>query len=180
MPSLKLKTTMNDFSVAHVKSSKVKNLFSYYTGLQLAMFMVLFKYLVPNEYESPVTFTHRRSDIGALSIIDQLFLVVCRLRNGFHVKDLAFRFHISVQSVSVVFNGWIKYMYRQLGYLSWWPRRDIIISNMPDTYRQDFPRCLAIIDCTELKTEKPSSLLCQSQCYSDYKSTTTLNKETEN
>ena len=35
-------------------------------------------------------------------------------------------------------------------------------------------QCLAIIDCTEIKTETPSSLKVQSQCYSDYKSSTTL------
>ena len=31
-----------------------------------------------------------------------------------------------------------------------------------------------IIDCTEFKIQKPSSLNPQSQCYSDYKSCTTL------
>ncbi|VDI81632.1 Hypothetical predicted protein [Mytilus galloprovincialis] len=45
---------------------------------------------------------------------------------------------------------------------------------MPQQYKHEFPTCLAIIDCTEFKIEKPSTLKSQSQCYSDYKSSTTL------
>jgi len=45
---------------------------------------------------------------------------------------------------------------------------------MPDNYRRDFPTSVAIIDCTELYINKPSSLQVQSQCYSDYKSGTTV------
>ena len=45
---------------------------------------------------------------------------------------------------------------------------------MPADFKKSFPRSLAIVDCTEIKTETPSSLKVQSQCYSDYKSSTTL------
>lgn len=44
---------------------------------------------------------------------------------------------------------------------------------MPESYKKDFPNTLVIIDCTELKVQKPSFLHSQSQCYSDYKSSTT-------
>lgn len=33
---------------------------------------------------------------------------------------------------------------------------------------------MCIIDCTEIKIQKPSSLLFQSQCFSEYKSANTL------
>ena len=65
-------------------------------------------------------------------------------------------------------------MYLKLGYLSWWPSRNVIFDNMPQKYKYDFPTSMAIIDCTEIKTETPSSLKAQSQCFSDYKSSTTL------
>lgn len=45
---------------------------------------------------------------------------------------------------------------------------------MPESYENDFPNTLVIIDCTELKVQKPSSLHRQSQRYSNYKSSTTL------
>lgn len=45
---------------------------------------------------------------------------------------------------------------------------------MPCKFKEDFPNTIVILDGTELKLEKPSSLRSQSQCYSDYKSATTL------
>lgn len=61
-----------------------------------------------------------------------------------------------------------------LGAIPIWPYRDEIIRNMPLQFKSEFPRTLTIIDCTELKTQKPSSLKLQSQMYSDYKSGTTI------
>ena len=65
-------------------------------------------------------------------------------------------------------------MYLRLGSLSYWPIRSVFIQNMPSVYKEEFPNCVAIIDCTEIEKQRPSSLLCQSQCYSEYKSATTL------
>ncbi|VDI46991.1 Hypothetical predicted protein [Mytilus galloprovincialis] len=45
---------------------------------------------------------------------------------------------------------------------------------MPESYKKDFPSTLAIIDGTEIKIQKPSSLHAQSQSYSNNKSTNTL------
>lgn len=42
---------------------------------------------------------------------------------------------------------------------------------MPAGFKEDFPTTFATLDCTELKVERPASLLPQSQSYSDYKST---------
>ena len=92
----------------------------------------------------------------------------------FSVKDLVFRFRLSEQSVSELFFSWIGYMFCQLEQLSWWPLQDTIISHMPANFNSKFPQCLAMTDCTETKTETPSSLKAHSQCYSDYKSSTIL------
>ena len=164
-----------NFSIENVRDSKLKGLFKYYTEMTYVMFVTLFSFLVTPgnkaiEYES------QRSDILKVDIENQLFLVLCRLRKGFQIKDLACRFNIGlyVQCVSTLFNSWIKHIYLKLGYLSWWPSRNVIFDNMPQNYKYDFPTSMAIIDCTEIKTETPSSLKSQSQCFSDYKSSTTL------
>lgn len=154
--------------------SKVPNLFEHYTGLTIVRFMALLLMLVPNESKNPVIYKKKRTAFKVLSLKDQLFIVLCRLRHAFTVKDLAFRYSISQQAVSDMFTGWILHMKRQFGYLSWWPHRERIISNMPADFRKNFPETIAIIDCTELKTQKPSGLKQQSQCYSEYKSSTTL------
>lgn len=62
-------------------------------------------------------------------------------------------------------------MFFRLGSLDIWPHRETLIENMPEAYKKDFSNTLVIIDCT---VQKPSSLHRQSQCYSDYKSSTTL------
>lgn len=65
-------------------------------------------------------------------------------------------------------------MFFRLGSLDIWPHRETLIENMPESYKKEFPNTLVIINYTELKVQKPSSLHRQSQCYSDYKSSTTL------
>ena len=45
---------------------------------------------------------------------------------------------------------------------------------MPNCFRESYPATFAIIDATELYCEVPASLNLQSQCYSSYKSHTTM------
>ena len=162
------------FSVKNVLKSNVKDLFKYYTGFQFSTFNVLFEFLIPDIQQNPLEYKERKSACMKLSLQDQLFLVLCRLRNGFHLKDLAFRFHVSIQIAGIIFNTWIRYMYLRLGCMSLWPDREVLINRMPEKFKKEFPQTLAILDCTELKTERPTSMKIQSQCYSDYKASPTL------
>ena len=79
-----------------------------------------------------------------------------------------------MQTASNIFNSWIRYMFDVLSELSIWPHRDVIVQNMPKTYKADYLSTFAILDCTELKMERPTSLMFQSQSFSNYKSTNTL------
>ncbi|XP_078618709.1 uncharacterized protein LOC144886133 [Branchiostoma floridae x Branchiostoma japonicum] len=164
----------SSFCVDAIVKSPIKNLLRHYTGFTFATFMMLFSFLVPNESENPVVYHEKKSSCMLLPLKDQMLLVLCRLRNGFHLKDLGFRFNVSAQVASVIFNSWITYMYHRLGYLCLWPSRDVLVSKMTTEFRKLFPTTIAMIDCTELKTDRPSSLKTQSQCFSDYKSSTTL------
>ena len=153
------------------EGKNIKNLFLYYTGLTYVQFLFLFSLLFPNLNEK---LNYKRSDTKCLSNENALFLMLCRLRHDFGLKDMAVRFCLSSQSASVVFNIILDRMYFKFGQLSIWPHRDQIISQMPATFKQDFPTSLVIIDGTEFKTQTPSALGLQSQLYSDYKSSTTL------
>ena len=100
--SLSTQTEIYDgnFSIENVRDSKLKGLFKYYTEMTYVMFVTLFRFLVTPgnkaiEYES------QRSDILKVDIENQLFLVLCRLRKGFQIKDLACRFNIYLFSVLV-------------------------------------------------------------------------------
>ena len=168
---------VENFSVESVSNSKIKNLFQYYTGITYLRFLMLISFLFPNGTNSDVnhvTYDSNREEVKRLPVDQQVFLFLCRIRNGLQVKDLACRFNLKIQSVSTILKGISKYMYLRLGSLSYWPHRSVIIQNMPSVYKEEFPNCVAIIDCTEIKIQRLSSLLCQSQCYSEYKSATTL------
>lgn len=65
-------------------------------------------------------------------------------------------------------------MFDVLGDLPVWPHRDTIISQISDKYKINFGITPAILHYTEVKFGRPSSLLLQSQSFSNYKSTNTL------
>ena len=65
-------------------------------------------------------------------------------------------------------------MFKHLTMRSLWPHRDVLINQMNSDYKKHFPRTLIILDAKELRCETPSCLTAQSQCYSEYKSHTTL------
>lgn len=162
------------FSVESIIDNE--KLIRYYTGFTKDSFNAIYKFLVPDETVCPLTYTgkgnHPKAEI--LNLKNQLLLTLCKLRNDSDLQDLAFRFSITQQVASVVFNSWINYMFLRFGEVSIWPPRNILYENMPEGYKKDFPSTFAIADCTEVRIQKPSSLKSQSQTYSDYKSTNTL------
>jgi hypothetical protein len=165
----------NNFDV-DVIAQNVKQ-FKYYTAFAPDQFEGLFKFLVPPDFDgnNPIQLpSNRVKEVMRLSLKNQLFLTVVKLRYDFHYADLAFRFNISKQTTSVIFTHWINYMFLRFGELSIWPHRDVISANMPQKFKEEFPTTFGILDCTEIKINKPSSLKAQSQTYSDYKSCNTL------
>lgn len=115
--------------------------------------------------------------IGKLPLCRQLLFVLSKLRNSEDLKSLAFRFNISTQSASTIFNSWIHYMFDAPGEISVWPHSNVISQNMPESCKADFPSTYAKLDCTELKIEKPTSLVLQSLSFSNYKSTNMLKSQ---
>lgn len=162
------------FTVEAVRDSRIKDNFKYYTGFIFLQFMNIFKFLVPNKFECPVNFSRTISSIRDIKLEDQLLLTLVKLRLNLDFKHLANLFQISNQDAGLLFRTWINYMYFRFGSVSIWPDRDILKSKMPSRFKEDFPDTLIILDGTEIKMERPSSLRSQSQCYSDYKSATTL------
>jgi hypothetical protein len=114
--------------------------------------------------------TSRRS----LPLCDELFLLLCRVHGGLLEEDLADRFGISVATVSRIFIAWVNLLYFVLGSFNIWPSRECIDRCMPSAVKQKFPTVRVIIDCTEIFTQKPSSLIGNSQLYSSYKSHATF------
>lgn len=99
---------------------------------------------------------------------DEFLLVCMRLRLGLLQEHLADIFCISNTSVSRVVNTWINYLYDHCKSLVPWPSRQQILCNLPNAF-MDYKHCRIVIDCTEIFTEKPSSLVNQWLTWSEYK-----------
>ncbi|XP_069122756.1 uncharacterized protein [Argopecten irradians] len=102
--------------------------------------------------------------------IDELFLFLCRLKCGFLSEDLAVRFNIHASSVSRKVITWANFLYFFLGSLSIWPSKENIVQHMPRDFQLLYPNTRIIIDCTEIFTERPSSIALASKTFSSYKS----------
>ena len=99
---------------------------------------------------------------------EAFFLVLCRLRQGFNEKHLAFLFGISQPTVSRIFVSWINFMFFRFGNINIWPSREEINKTMPEDFKVKYPNTRVILDCTEIKCQMPSSLLLNSRLFSSY------------
>lgn len=138
----------------------------FYTGIPgAATFKCLF-----DELEGGMEKENDQGRPRSLRVIDEFFLVMMRLRLGLLLEDLADRFRVSVSLTSSIFNKWIDYLDEHLDFLVKWPSRENIDFTMPLQFKRKYPKCRVVIDCTEIRTETPSSLKLKSLLYSDYKS----------
>ena len=105
----------------------------------------------------------------ALNCENELLMVLARLKQGLSLEDLAFRFKVSVSSVSGIISTWVPFLGRELTSLIYWPRKDELHLFYPEAFKQ-FPHVSSIIDCTEIFLERPSMADTQALTYSTYKS----------
>lgn len=107
-------------------------------------------------------------------LVDEFFMFLCRLKVGLMAQDLAVRFNVSKSTVSRKVITWCNLLYFILGSIPIWAPKDVIDSNMPAEFKVLYPKTRVVIDCTEIKMERPSSMALGSKCYSTYKSGYTL------
>lgn len=77
------------------REGEMKNVFKYYTGIAYIRFAGLLAFLVPDG--SSINYEKGRKDIKKLSLQDELFLTLCRLRHNFGFNDISvtFDYHYS-------------------------------------------------------------------------------------
>ena len=69
---------------------------------------------------------------------------------------------------------WINLMYHTFKSIEVFPSWHIVKQYMPAIFKKDYPNTRIIIDATEFRLERPSSLLSQSCTFSTYKNTNTV------
>ena len=97
-------------------------------------------------------------------------LVLIKLRLNVPHQDLAYRFNISLTTVSRILSHWLLVMDVCLTPMISWPERADLWKTMPQSFKYSFGnKVTAIIDCFEVFIDRPSNLLARAQTFSSYK-----------
>ena len=157
-------------------------MFQFYTGFQdYATFKIFYDMLGPavnclNYWGSEIVGATKsvQGRNRSLSPMEECFLVLVRIHLGLFEKDLAYRFGISISTVSRICITWINFLFIKLKELPLWPKREIITANMPSVFKDLYPTTRVIIDATEIFVEVPSLPELQQMTFSTYKNHNTF------
>lgn len=102
-------------------------------------------------------------------------MVLIKLRLNVPNLDLAYRFEVSLSTVSRVFKAWMEVVDMRLSPIISWPEQEELWLTMPRYFQYSFGKATTIIiDCFEIYIDRPSNLLARAQTYSHYKSHNTV------
>uniref|UniRef100_A0A8C9ZFR5 THAP-type domain-containing protein n=1 Tax=Sander lucioperca TaxID=283035 RepID=A0A8C9ZFR5_SANLU len=110
-----------------------------------------------------------------LSQFQMVLLTLIRLRLDLPIQHLSHIFNVSRRTLSATFADTIHVLYARLTPLLYWPERHCLQATMPHQFLEAFGKRVAIIvDCVEIRTERPSNLMARAQSFSHYKGTHTM------
>lgn len=109
-----------------------------------------------------------------LSVSNQFFLVLWKLRRSACDTELALHFNVKKAGVGNIFRTWILFMSSTWSLVDIWPSRELIDFYMPYTFKNSFPNTRCLIDGTEVKTERSKNPKFQQSLFSTYKNTSTI------
>ena len=102
-----------------------------------------------------------RGGTRALTPLNELFSVLCRLCLRLLEQDLAYQFAISQSTMSRICVTWINFLYVKLKEIPIWPSREQVNENMPICFKESYPSTRCIIDATEIYIQQPLSPVAQ-------------------
>lgn len=139
---------------------------SFYTGLP--------NFLVLNAVYELVEPAVRHTSQNGLEKFEEFLVFLMKLKFNFPLQDLAYRFHVSCSTVSRIFDKWLHAAYLTMKPLIVWPSRNEIRQTMPQAFFDSFgDKVAVVIDCFEVKLERPSSMLPRCETWSQYKGSNT-------
>jgi len=170
-------------SLTAVKDSNV--LFCYYTGLpSYDVFSALFSYLSPvaqtmqyvsntGKVHSTLLYRFKPGPPRKLSLEEEFFVTLVRLRLGLPSKDFAKRIGIAPSTLSVIFNTWVILLARELEQICCMPSVDVSSKEQAECF-QNFENVRIVLDCTEVFSQTPGSLTAHKHMHSNYKHHSTI------
>ncbi|KAM5129826.1 uncharacterized protein ACMZJ9_020296 isoform 2-T2 [Mantella aurantiaca] len=105
------------------------------------------------------------SEYESMPQIDQFFLFLCKVRQGFHDKDLAIRFNVSQNRVTRIVIIWAHYLYLVLGEIPLWRSRETDCQDVPECFKASYPRARVTLHCADIKVQTSITESASSQIY---------------
>lgn len=157
-----------------------RNVF-FYTGLRFQQILILLSFLGPAA-DNLIYWNSKRKSNGEekvrrrLTPLQELIIALVRLRCGFLLEDMSYRFRVSIGLLSSITTTWIQFMFREFSENlrpQMFASREQVQKQMPLIFNK-FENLRVIIDCTEFFCESPSNFEHQGNLYSQYKGHTTF------
>lgn len=141
----------------------------HYTGLRPQVVFILFELL------EKVALTTKFTNVKILTFQNQLLLTLIKLRRNLSHHDLAFRFGVSYSTVQTVFHTIVQVLHEILfmHFMDVIPSRQKNQMFLPKCFKP-YPNVRIVVDCTEIRCDKPGNMEKQKAVYSGYKESTTL------
>ena len=159
-PIYSLEQFQNDPSAIH-----------FYSGLEsFAKFMLVLHSLGP----AASCLTYIYFQVQGVSIENQLFMTLMKLRRYTPNFELSRFFGISEATVKNIVYTWILFMARQWREIDIWPTQNLVRYFAPSDFKAKFPTTRCIIDGTECPIKKPSAPRAQQATFSTYKNRNTV------
>ena len=79
---------------------------------------------------------------------------------------MAYQFAVSLGTITNFFHEWLEIISMRLKYLIMWSSREIVSENMPQVFKDLYPRARCIIHYSEAFTERPTSFQARAKTYS--------------
>ena len=167
-------------SVKHPQKS-----FLYHTGLpSYEVFDALFVYLqdkacdmqyvtTAGQEHNALRFSSKPGPKRTLTLREEMFATLVRLRLGLPSRHCARLFGISESMFSVIFNTWIALLSRELEKICCMPSSEITQESRASCFDR-FKQTRIVLDCTELFAQTPGTLDNHKQMHSNYKHHSTV------
>lgn len=108
------------------------------------------------------------------TVADVILIVLMKLRLALLNLDLSHRFGLSETVVARIMVKNIPVISSELKRFIIWPSREDACRTMPMIVRRRYPTCISIIDCTEVRIQRPLGFTARSRTYSHYKGCNTI------
>ncbi|XP_061167395.1 uncharacterized protein LOC133176262 [Saccostrea echinata] len=114
------------------------------------------------------------NQVQNMSIENQLFLTLIKLRQHKPNFELSRLFSISQTTVENIWITWVNFMSRQWRELNFWPDKDLVSFFSPSDFYSKFPSTRVLLDGTEIPVKKPKPPIAQQATFSTYKNRNTV------